>query len=143
VGLDSRIKYIEAHIEHRKKKYVFCSIGSINSEVSMTMATAVLFIVSMDRNESDEWVVAGRAYEDVKIGDLLSDSRDKTPCLRVVAIESYGRNTDLLSKMMTGSLYLVGSCELEAEPRGTNFLYRFESRQKGNLPEVSGEQNTL
>ena len=91
------------------------------------MTTTVFSVVSINRNEPDEWIVAGRAYEDVKIGDLLSDSQGKTPCFRVVAIKTYGRNTDLLSKTMTGSLYLAGDFELEAESRETNFLYRFES----------------
>ena len=47
------------------------------------------------------WVLTGRAYENVKLGDrLLLGGADAT----VEGIRTYGKGTDSLRKMLTGEL---------------------------------------
>jgi hypothetical protein len=72
------------------------------------MKNEVFSIVSLSESKSGEWVVEGRAYADVRIGDLLSVSPESTTPLRVTGIVTYGKKTVLLSRMMTGRLYLQG-----------------------------------
>jgi hypothetical protein len=72
------------------------------------MTKHVFSIIYIIEKKSGEWIVEGRAYADVKIGDLLSISSECESYLRVIAISSYGKQTDLLSTMMTGMLHLQG-----------------------------------
>ncbi len=65
----------------------------------------------------DTFLVNGRAYEDVKIGDILFAILAETveprkmeapQCFKVIAISTYTRQIEELSRMLTGSLTLQG-----------------------------------
>ena len=86
------------------------------------MGTQVFAVASTAETGPDAWSVSGRAYEDVRLGDRLADTPAGPTRLRVVAIFSYGKPTDLLSKMMTGTLHLTGQLSI---PSSTD-LYRDE-----------------
>jgi len=51
--------------------------------------------------EERRWLLRGRAHVDVRVGDALSFGGRR---VLVDSIRTYGRETDLLSKMMTGEL---------------------------------------
>jgi|SRR5690606_3976560 len=68
------------------------------------------------------FVVRGRAYADVRVGELLSTSPGAEPSLRVEEIETYRVRTELLARMMTGSLVVSGGTE--AALRAAVMLYR-------------------
>jgi hypothetical protein len=72
------------------------------------MDTQVFAIASRDASTPGILIVSGRAYADVRVGDMLSDAPAGPPRLLVTAIISYGKQTDLLSKMMTGTVHLKG-----------------------------------
>jgi hypothetical protein len=72
---------------------------------------------------SGRWSVRGRAYADVSVGDMLVTSPDADQVFRVEQIMSYGRSTDLLSQMMTGTLILSGGDESFSFPAGSS-LYK-------------------
>jgi len=72
------------------------------SEVSFRVECATFF------EGSGRWSVQGRAYSDVSVGDTLFISPNADRTFQVEEIESYGRSTFLLSRMMTGTLILSG-----------------------------------
>lgn len=78
------------------------------SECSFRIESA-LFI-----EKSGRWSLRGRAYADVRVGDVLSVSANSSQTWRVEEIETYGRKTDLLSLMMTGTLIVSTTGEGEA-----------------------------
>ena len=53
-------------------------------------------------NSTEGFTLRGRAYEDIKKGDILL-TKDKNK-IKIERIFSYQRETDLLSGMMTGDL---------------------------------------
>ncbi|MBP8805258.1 MAG: hypothetical protein KBG48_09520 [Kofleriaceae bacterium] len=57
------------------------------------------------------WAVKGRAHLDVSVGDVLATCAlgdDSGGRVKVAGLETYGRRVELLSKMMTGSIVVVG-----------------------------------
>lgn len=50
------------------------------------------------------WALRGRAYADVRVGDILTSSTHSGKIWRVEEIEAYGKKTNLISRMMTGIL---------------------------------------
>lgn len=77
------------------------------------------FEIAVLRQESPRrWSVGGRAYVDINLNDDLALSGKGDSRVRVVGIVTYGKNTDLLSTMMTGTLLVEG--EIEGQPA---FLY--------------------
>lgn len=70
------------------------------------------FIVgSVEKLRLGRWAIAGRACEDVSIGDsLMYDLRsiDDDKKLEVLSITSYGREQITLYKMMTGWIVVGG-----------------------------------
>lgn len=68
------------------------------------------------------WAILGRAYADVRVGDALSASADSSQAWRVEEIETYGRKTALLSRMMTGTL-VVSPIDEEDAPPEKSILY--------------------
>ncbi len=78
-------------------------------------------IITARQEGPHKWIIAGRAHADIRSSDSLASSWEGPPRLRVVGIVTYGRSTDLLSTMMTGTLTLDGEMhQAENEPR---FLY--------------------
>jgi len=84
------------------------------------MGTQVFAVVSIVEAGPNTWNASGRAYEDVHLGDVLADTPAGPGQLRVSGISTYGKPTDLLSRMMTGTLQLSGQLSILA-PTG---LYR-------------------
>lgn len=88
----------------------------------------VFEVVDVSLFRDDVWLVRGRAWEDVRLGDCLavgaSEANDGTPrpSFEIVGISTYGREIDELNRMMTGNLLLHGP----AGDRllGTEFLIR-------------------
>lgn len=72
---------------------------------------------------SARWVVQGRAYADVRVGDALLVRPDADHAFRVEEIQSYGRRTGLLSRMMTGTLILSGG-DKDSLLRVGSYIYR-------------------
>ena len=77
---------------------------------------------------SERWTVQGRAHADVSVGDMLVLSPDAERSFRVEQIVTYGKSTDLLSRVMTGTLILSGGsedspfpkdCSLHKSPHGS------------------------
>lgn len=68
------------------------------------------FIVEIVENlDNGRWVIRGRACEDLSIGDILTDtSQGSKVIVKVQSISSYGREINVLYKMMTGNLFIVG-----------------------------------
>lgn len=60
------------------------------------------------------WLARGRALDDVSVGDMIAidfpDEHDAEQSLRfkVVDIKAYGKETPVLSRMVTGDLTLEG-----------------------------------
>lgn len=86
------------------------------SECSFRIETA-FFIEKLRR-----WALCGRAYADVRVGDALSASAHSSQAWRVEEIETYGRKTDLLSRMMTDTLIVSATGEGDA-PQENLMLY--------------------
>ncbi len=64
--------------------------------------------------ENDTWLVRGRVYEDLKVGDVvfadvpgLDGTAEALP-FRIIAISTYGFDVDMLYRVMTGDLILCG-----------------------------------
>lgn len=72
------------------------------------MRIQAFLALSCERSDRDFWLISGRAYTSIALGDSLWTSRDDGVAVRVEDIVSYGRKTDLLSPMMTGTLVVVG-----------------------------------
>ena len=66
-------------------------------------------VVKVQQKSPGSWLVDGRAYSDINLGDSLATSSSPYQELRVVGIVTYGKNTDMLSTMMTGTLALKGN----------------------------------
>ncbi|MBD1930314.1 MULTISPECIES: hypothetical protein [Cyanophyceae] len=69
--------------------------------------------------EPNCWHVAGRAYANITVGDIvlaqldpISNNGDFT-YLTVIAISTYGRSIDRLDRMLTGMLTVKGSEETD------------------------------
>lgn len=80
---------------------------------------------SVENIGNGRWVIRGRACEDISIGDILTDdlkTNDGLVNLRVLSISSYGREIDVLYKMMTGDLVIVS--EKIDELKYTENLYK-------------------
>ena len=75
-------------------------------------------IATLHQESPGRWSVGGRAYVDINLNDDLTLSGKDDLCVRVVGIVTYGKNTDLLSTMMTGTLLVEG--DIESRPA---FLY--------------------
>jgi hypothetical protein len=64
--------------------------------------------------KANTWLVRGRAYEDIQLGDVvfakqpMPASSEAVNPFRVVAISSYGGELDVLGRMMTGDLTVRG-----------------------------------
>jgi hypothetical protein len=66
--------------------------------------------------DTNAWRVKGRAYEDLKVGDVVTISeksqgrtiRELTQYV-VDAISTYGKSVDTLNQMLTGELLLRGT----------------------------------
>ena len=68
-------------------------------------------VVSLERTDAGLWSVGGRAYVDITVGDILETAGTGGSKVKVVRIVTYGRTTDLLSKMMTGTLIVEGEIQ--------------------------------
>ena len=82
------------------------------------MYTEAFEIAKLQQENPRQWSVGGRAYVDINLNDHLAASREGENNLLVIGIVTYGKRTDLLSRMMTGTLIVEG--EMEDEP---HFLY--------------------
>jgi hypothetical protein len=71
----------------------------------------VFLLVEVTSLDNSHWLARGRAYGDVRVGDVIFPSTDQTAALpfRVTAITTYGRRVDELGRMMTGDLTLEGA----------------------------------
>lgn len=78
-------------------------------------------IVKAQKEDPRRWLVGGRAYSDISLGDCLVTSSLPNQELRVVKIATYGKSTDLLSTMMTGTLTLEGDFHMYKGEK--SFLY--------------------
>ncbi len=64
--------------------------------------------------KDDTWLVRGRAYEDLKIGDVVfadvpgQDGSAEAFPFHIIAISTYGFDVDALYRVMTGDLTLRG-----------------------------------
>ncbi len=78
------------------------------------MKTNVFHVVKVEAISSDKWLVSGRAWEDIHIGDLLitdySGPEDQLtrPELKVIGISTYGSEVLELNRMVTGNVTLQG-----------------------------------
>ena len=72
------------------------------------MSEQAFEVISVERADLRRWSIAGRAYLDVNLGDTLDTSEEGASEVTVVGIIAYGKATDLLSKMMTGTLIVEG-----------------------------------
>jgi hypothetical protein len=72
-----------------------------------------------------QWVLSGRAYSDIGIGDRLQSAASGPAEFVVSEIVTYGKVTDLLSKMMTGSIKLTSLTD--ADHSKAQMLYRSDS----------------
>ena len=72
-------------------------------------------IATLEQQGPRKWLAGGRAYTDISLDDRLTTPRGGSDSLRVVGIVSYGRSTDLLSTMMTGTLTLEGELQVGAD----------------------------
>lgn len=74
--------------------------------------TDVFHVVTVERVGEDgtHWLARGRAWEDVSVGDVVcfdvlgEHGGEQTLRFRVVAIMTYGKETPMLSRIMTGDL---------------------------------------
>ncbi|WP_050725657.1 hypothetical protein [Vulgatibacter incomptus] len=78
-------------------------------------------VASLERTDGGQWSVGGRAHLDVALGDVLETSVTGGGRVLVVGLATYGRTTDLLSKMMTGTLIVEGEIQ---EPLAALFAQR-------------------
>ena len=74
---------------------------------------------------SARWTVQGRAHADVSVGDMLVLSPDADRSFPVEQIVTYGKSTDLLSRVMTGTLIVSGGDEHLSFSTGC-YLYRHD-----------------
>ncbi|NOT09809.1 MAG: hypothetical protein HOP28_16575 [Gemmatimonadales bacterium] len=87
----------------------------------MTMTREAFEVAAATQEGPRAWQVAGRAYQDIHLHDVLATAAAPDEGLRVVRIVTYNKSTDLLSAMMTGTVTLHGDLRLdETLPR---FLY--------------------
>lgn len=80
------------------------------------MSCTEIFLIGEIKPLSDDtWLVRGRAYEDVRVGDLIypeesvSQDSELAEPLRIIAISSYQEDVNVLYRMMTGDLTVLGS----------------------------------
>lgn len=74
------------------------------------MHDQVFEVVSLKKAD-EGWALEGRARLDISVGDVIAASgavRQKVTVLRVMA---HGKETTLLSKMMTGTLVVEGEVQ--------------------------------
>lgn len=75
------------------------------------MRQPVFDIVEVEPESYNSWLVRGRAIEELELHDLVrvkTASLNGTQPFKIVAIETYGLKTPILSKMWTGTLTLQG-----------------------------------
>jgi hypothetical protein len=68
-------------------------------------------VVSVEATDGG-WAVKGRAHLDVSVGDILATGAlgdNSGGRVKVAGRETYGRRVALLSKMMTGTIVVVGA----------------------------------
>jgi len=68
-------------------------------------------IVEARAISSSEWLVKGRAYEDVKVGDtlfILIHEVSNVEAFKIVKLETYGGPVTVLNRMLTGEITLHG-----------------------------------
>jgi hypothetical protein len=78
------------------------------------MSESLFEVAKVTQIKSDEWLVEGRAYKPLKIGDFVSivwspdrsDSQDLS--YEIIAIYTYDRSVEELSQALTGGLVLRG-----------------------------------
>lgn len=71
------------------------------------METEAFMIVEIVEGIED-MIVKGRAYIDIRVGDILytkNNDKEKISC-SIEKMSSYGRETEVLSSMMTGDVTL-------------------------------------
>lgn len=68
----------------------------------------------------NRWLIEGRAYVDIREKDKLTFDHDDINELFVTTITTYGKRTDLLSRMMTGALVVEGP--IASIPSDVRFL---------------------
>lgn len=71
------------------------------SIVFMVYEARLIGLESKQAQRDPRWLLQGRAYEDVKLGDSVTMGAAEGT---VEEMRSYGRPLDVLSKMMTGEL---------------------------------------
>jgi len=74
--------------------------------------------------ECSRWMLDGRAYEDIKVGDVvmagINDELLVENTYVVIAISTYRKNVPELSRGVTGSLTVIG--EKDGLPQEVNAL---------------------
>jgi hypothetical protein len=72
-------------------------------------------VARIDRIDAGTLSVSGRAYDDLRIGDILSvqgtepHGAEKRAQFTIARITTYGRGVSTLGRMVTGTLILRGS----------------------------------
>jgi hypothetical protein len=75
------------------------------------------------KRDGTRWLVRGRAYQDVQVGDSLSsDALNHGPIVTVAEALTFERKIPLLDRMHSGDLVL--QCEPDTDLAGVEFLYR-------------------
>ncbi len=74
----------------------------------------VFAIDDVSRVENNFWRVDGRAYQDVRVGDIVKPYDDRMARVQaalaytITAISTYGKDAPELSRGLTGSLIIEG-----------------------------------
>ncbi|HOV28298.1 MAG TPA: hypothetical protein PK566_18330 [Pseudobacteroides sp.] len=87
---------------------------------------------------SNEWVIEGRAYNDIYVGDIFStqvnklDKKSETIYLKLISIITYRKDIDFLGSGMTGALYTTCIHDLKDMMVETLNMYEpcFETRKR-------------
>jgi hypothetical protein len=69
-------------------------------------------VVAVSSVGNELWLVQGRAYEMVRVGDILSSlpqpANEPAMQFKVVSLSTYDRQVDALTPMLTGNMTLAG-----------------------------------
>lgn len=78
------------------------------------MKQNMFHVVKVEAISNDKWLVSGRAWEDIHIGDLLiidciePEDKHTISQLKVTGISTYGCDVLELNRMLTGNITLQG-----------------------------------
>jgi hypothetical protein len=96
--------------------------------LSKTMQEVFLVVQVLDYGE-DKWLIKGRAYAPIEIGDILcletfneESSTTTSWDFRVLSIFTYGEAVSVITTMVTGELLVEG--KQESTLLSTKYLYK-------------------